>query len=63
MAHLDYDLDRQVTMHMQNSIVLLGTAAASALVAPTRSWVRCVLQALAIGLCATLAALATVAFN
>jgi hypothetical protein len=63
MGHLDFDLRNQLVMHMQNTFVLLGAALLAALVAPTRSWLRWACQTLAIGFSATLASLATVAFN
>ncbi|MCS4089348.1 hypothetical protein [Rhizobium sp. BK176] len=63
MAHLDYDLRYQLIIHIQNTVILLGLALLAALAAPTRSWLRWAFQTLAIGFSATMASLATVAFN
>jgi hypothetical protein len=63
MAHLDFDLAGQIDLHARQSLLFLGIAAATALLVPTHSHARFLIQTTMIAFCGVVAFLFTIAFN
>ncbi|MNW14204.1 hypothetical protein D3C71_2123680 [compost metagenome] len=62
MGHLDFDLAHLVELHIKQTLFFLGLAALAALVVPTRSITRFMLQTWTISFFGTLGFLATATF-